>query len=53
MKLSTESKRLPYEAPDVSLVQVDPSCSLMQDSITVPTAAFLPEIEEIEIDWLI
>ncbi|MBR5704313.1 MAG: hypothetical protein IKX45_08700 [Bacteroidales bacterium] len=46
-------KRLPYEAPEVGLVKVDPSCSLMQDSIVVPTALGIPDIEEIEIDWVL
>lgn len=49
---SEPRKLLPYEAPEVDLVKIDVSCSIMQDSIIVPTDTSIPDIEEIEIDWL-
>ena len=54
MNKLAQNKRLPYEAPEVDLVKVDPSCSLMQESIIVPTTLGIPDIEEIndEILWL-
>ena len=49
---SKSRKLLPYEAPEVDLVKIDVSCSIMQDSIIVPTDTDIPDIEELEIDWL-
>ena len=48
MKESIVHQRLHYEAPDVSLVQVDISNSLMQASVK---SVSIPDVTEEELGW--
>ena len=44
-------KLLLYEAPEVNLVKVDVSCSIMQGSLKVPSSTDIPDITEQELGW--